>query len=55
MKQQVVALIAQQGLTASYSSTKAKMYIKGRGARRVKDLVKSTFANLPFGLVDQAS
>lgn len=55
MKQEVMALIAKQGLTASYSGAKAKMYIKGRGARRAKDLIKSTFANLPFGLVDQAS
>jgi hypothetical protein len=48
MKTTVAAFIAQQGLSAHYSGKKRKMFIKGKGARRVADLVKAAFINLEF-------
>lgn len=53
MKKQIAAFVAAQGLQTAYSGNLRKMFIIGKGCRRVKDMVKQEFGELPFTLVDQ--
>lgn len=48
MKKQVAAFVEEQGLSTSYSGKMRKMFIKGKGARRVHDLVKEAFPTRSF-------
>lgn len=53
-KAQVAQLAAAQGLQTAYSGRKRRMYLIGKGARRIASEIRSTLT-VPFTLVDQAS
>lgn len=54
-KAQVAQLAAAQGLQTAYSGRKRRMYLIGKGARRVCTELRAQFPDLPFTLGDQAT
>lgn len=55
MKTLIANFAKSHGLTTAYSGNKRKMYFIGKGARRIKELAKATFDNIPFTITDQAA
>lgn len=53
-KAQVSQLAAAQGLKTAYSGHKRRMYLIGKGARRIASEIR-TALSVPFTLVDQAN
>lgn len=54
MKKVIAQLAAAQGLEARYQGSKRRMFLVGKGARRISSELRTQFPNLEFTLVDQA-
>jgi hypothetical protein len=56
MTKAIIAAAAKaNGLTSAYSGKKRKMYLKGKGARRVASTLRAQFPDLHFTLADQTN